>query len=192
MALERLPEHLPIPEDDGACAHLPGRRLPALSLRTTSGETVNLQDLPSLTVLYIHPMTGRPERALPKDWELIPGARGCTPQSCAFRDHHAELEALGADVYGLSSQPSAYQLEAKKRLHLPFELLSDERLELAALLKLPTLNVPELADTSPDISATLFKRVTLIIVIGKIEKVFYPVFPPDQNAQDVITYLMAR
>ena len=191
MALERLPDHLPIPEDDGACDHLPGRRLPALSLRATSGETVALQDLPSRTVLYIYPMTGRPERALPKDWELIPGARGCTPQSCAFRDHHAELKNLDADVYGLSSQPSAYQLEAKKRLHLPFELLSDEGLELAALLALPTLNVPELANTSPDISTTLFKRVTLIIAEGEIEKVFYPVFPPDQNAQDVIAYLTA-
>ena len=191
MALERLPDHLPIPEDDGACDHLVGMHLPALSLRATSGETVALQDLPSRTVLYIYPMTGRPERALPKDWELIPGARGCTPQSCAFRDHHAELRNLDADVYGLSSQPSAYQLEAKKRLHLPFELLSDEGLELAALLALPTLNVPELANTSPDISTTLFKRVTLIIAEGEIEKVFYPVFPPDQNAQDVIAYLTA-
>lgn len=189
MALESLPKHLPVPQDDGACDHLPGMHLPELNLRMTSGEMLALNQLVGRTVLYIYPMTGHPERNLPSDWDLLPGARGCTPQSCAFRDHHAELKALGADVYGISSQGSAYQLEAKQRLRLPFELLSDEQLELAQLLNLPTLEVAELRQLSPDIPSKLFRRVTLIISASRVEQVFYPVFPPDQNAVQVAAHL---
>ena len=190
MALENLPENLPVPQDDGACAHLVGTRVPNVALLETSGERVSLRDLAAKrTVLYVYPMTGRPDRTLPDDWETIPGARGCTPQSCSFRDHHAELRGLGASVYGLSTQPSPYQREAKERLHLPFELLSDAELEFGEALGLPTLEVEELAALSPDIPRRLLKRVTLILSGGKIERVFYPVFPPDQNAADVLAYL---
>ncbi len=192
MALENLPKNLPVPQDDGACARLAGMRVPDLALPATSGEQVALRNLAEeRTVLYVYPMTGRPDRTLPEDWETIPGARGCTPQSCSFRDHHAELRELGAAVYGLSTQPSAYQREAKERLHLPFELLSDAEFKLAAALGLPTLEVAELATVSPDIPQRLLKRVTLILSEGRIEHVFYPVFPPDRNAADVLAYLRA-
>jgi peroxiredoxin len=175
-----LPEDLPEPEDDGACDHLPGSRLPSMSLAATSGETVDLSALPGTTVVYIYPRTGRPDQELPTGWNDIPGARGCTPQSCAFRDHHA---ALGARVFGLSTQDSAYQREAVERLHLPFPLLSDEGLALGRALRLPAFEVDGM---------TLLKRVTLIVEDGRIEKVFYPVFPPDRNASDVVEWLAAH
>lgn len=185
-----LPTELPEPEDDGACNHLTGLELPNITLESTSAKRVLLSSIAKKrSVIYIYPMTGRPDRALPEAWDMIPGARGCTPQSCAFRDHYAELKALGADVYGLSTQAVAYQQEAKARLHLPFDLLSDHKLELVKALNLPTFEVADLASISSDISALLIKRVTLIVSAGKIDKVFYPVFPPDQNAQDVLRYL---
>ena len=175
-----LPANLPVPEDDSAAAHLPGLRLPDLSLPSTSGGTVLLSRLPSRTVLYLYPMTGRPGVPLPEGWDLIPGARGCTPESCGFRDHHAELRAAGAEVYGLSSQTTDYQLEAVSRLHLPFALLSDERLELADALRLPTFEVE---------GRRLFKRLTLVVSAGTIEHAFYPIFPPDAHAEQVLTWL---
>ena len=191
--LTDLPADLPVPQDDGACDHLSGLAVPDLRFAATSGEKVSLAHLTERrSVLYIYPMTGRPERELPPGWAELPGARGCTPQSCSFRDHHAELQALGADVCGLSSQPSAYQAEAKARLHLPFELLSDTELSLADALKLPTFEVEALAELSPDIPQRLYKRVTLIVSGGHIEKVFYPVFPPDLNALEVLAYLRAN
>jgi peroxiredoxin len=178
--LHGLPEDIPVPADDGACDHLPGMRLPPVTLLATSGEPVDLSSLPGRTVVYCYPRTGRPDEALPRGWDEIPGARGCTPQSCAFRDHHAELQRLGARVFGLSTQDSAYQREAVERLHLPFELLSDEDLALARALGLPTFEVEEMA---------LIKRLTLMIREGHIERVFYPVFPPGKNADEVIEWL---
>lgn len=181
--LNRLPDGLPVPLDDGACDHLPGLALPSVPLSTTSGDTVDLSLLPGRTVVYVYPRTGRPDQAVPTGWDEIPGARGCTPQSCAFRDHHAELQALGARVFGLSTQDTAYQSEAAARLHLPFPLLSDANLTFGRALDLPTFEVDGMV---------LLKRVTLIVRDGAIEHVFYPVFPPDQNAAEVIAWLAAH
>jgi peroxiredoxin len=175
-----LPNDLPVPEDDGAADHLPGMRLPPISLASTSGAVVDLTALPGRTVVYCYPMTGKPDRSLPAGWDEIPGARGCTPQSCSFRDHHAELRALGASVFGLSTQDTDYQSEAASRLHLPFALLSDSDLAFAGALDLPTFEVEGMV---------LLKRLTLIIDEGWIEKVFYPVFPPDRSAEEVVGWL---
>jgi len=175
-----LPKDLPVPIDDGACDHLPGLRLPSVPLLSTAGRLVDLSSLPGRTVVYCYPRTGRPDQELPQGWNEIPGARGCTPQSCAFRDHHRELQALGARLFGLSTQETDYQREAAERLDLPFELLSDAELAFARALRLPTFEVE---------SVTLIKRLTLIIRDGYIEKVFYPVFPPDAHPEEVIGWL---
>jgi peroxiredoxin len=175
-----IPENLPEPTDDGASDHLPGARVPSVSLMSTSGAPVDLSALPGRTVVYCYPLTGRPDGELPQGWDEIPGARGCTPQSCAFRDHHEELRTLGARVFGLSTQSTGYQQEAVDRLHLPFELLSDGDLGFAEALGLPTFDVEGMV---------LLKRLTMIINDGSIEKVFYPVFPPDKNADEVIWWL---
>jgi peroxiredoxin len=175
---------VPRPEDDGAARHLPGTAVPPVALPATDGTGIVLAELPGRTVLYIYPMTGRPGLALPEGWDEIPGARGCTPQSCAFRDHYRELTATGADrVYGLSTQATDYQREAALRLHLPFPLLSDAALRLTTALRLPVMLVG---------GATLLKRMALIIEDGVIAHVFYPVFPPDRNAADVLEWLRAR
>jgi peroxiredoxin len=175
-----LPKNLPAPDDDGACKHLTGMTLPSIALASTGGRTVDLASLRGRTVVYCYPRTGRPEREPPAGWNHIPGARGCTPQSCAFRDHHRELKERGAGVFGLSAQDTAYQREAVERLHLPFELLSDAGLAFARTLRLPTFEIA---------SMTLIKRLTLIILDGTVEKVFYPVFPPDENAREVVRWL---
>jgi peroxiredoxin len=182
--LHALPPDLPVPQDDGACAHLPGMRLPHLALPSTSGGAVDLSSLRGLTVIYCYPRTGRPDEEPPTGWDAIPGARGCTPQSCAFREHHRELRALGVDaLFGLSTQDTAYQREAHERLHLPFELLSDSRLAFSRALSLPTFEVDGMQ---------LIKRLTLVICDGTIERVFYPVFPPDRNAAEVTEWLARR
>ena len=177
--LYELPADLPIPIDDGGCDHLPELRLSPVPLRSTKGTLVDLAALSGRTVVYCYPRTGRPDEEPTKGWNEIPGARGCTPQSCAFRDHFKELQALGAQVCGLSTQSTEYQQEVAQRLHLPFELLSDAKLAFANALRLPTFQVD---------SMTLIKRLTLIIRDGRIEKVFYPVFPPDKNAQEVLEW----
>jgi peroxiredoxin len=178
-----LPADLPAPSDDGAARHLEGCRLPDLALPATDGSSVDLARLPGRTVVYIYPRTGEPGKPPPDGWDAIPGARGCTPQSCAFRDHFAELKALGvARLYGLSTQDTAYQREAVDRLHLRFAILSDAALELARELNLPTFEVAGM---------TLLKRMAWVIDDGTITKVFYPVFPPDRNAEEVIAYLRA-
>lgn len=178
-----LPDDLPVPVDDGAGAHLRGRELPALSFPATSGGTIDLRAASAGTfVLYLYPRTGRPGVDPPTGWNEIPGARGCTPQACAFRDHHDELARLGASVAGLSSQATEHQREAAERLHLPFPLLSDPELRLATALELPTFEVD---------GTRLYKRLTLIARAGVIVKVFYPVFPPDRNAAEVIAWLEA-
>jgi peroxiredoxin len=180
--LYELPKDLPAPQDDGACAHLAGMKLPPIGLPSTRGRVVDLSRLAGTAVVYVYPRTGRPDQELPTGWNAIPGARGCTPQSCAFRDHHEELQRAGAaHVFGLSTQDSAYQREAVERLHLPFELLSDAGLQLARALTLPTFEVDGM---------TLIRRLTLILRDGAIEKVFYPVFPPDRNAADVLAWLV--
>jgi len=189
--LYELPKDLPVPQDDGACDHLTGMKLPAIALRSTRGGTVDLAGLGGTTVIYIYPRTGRPDREVPTGWNEIPGARGCTPQSCAFRDHFEELKRAGAArVFGLSTQDTAYQREAVERLHLPFELLSDEKLKFAKALKLPTFEVDGMK---------LIRRLTLIARDRQIApsrrgepaivKVFYPVFPPDRNAGEVLAWL---
>lgn len=185
--LQSLPDDLPVPQDDGACDHLRGTRLPSIALMSTSGKSIDLsQDDATWTVVYCYPRTGRPDQELPggtQAWNAIPGARGCTPQSCAYRDHHAELTALHATVYGLSTQDTAYQSEAVARLHLPFALLSDENLAFAKALRLPTFTFAD---------HTLIRRLTLIIRAGRIEEVFYPVFPSDADAGKVIAWLASH
>jgi peroxiredoxin len=175
-----LPEGIPIPTDDGAADHLPGIRIPSVPLISISGDTVDLSALSGKTVVYCYPMTGRPDRDPPQGWDEIPGARGCTPQSCSFRDHHAELRDLDARVFGLSTQDTEYQKEAAGRLHLPFQLLSDEKLAFAEALSLPAFEAEGMI---------VLKRLTLVIEDGRIEKVFYPVFPPSKNAEEVLAWL---
>lgn len=175
-----LPKDLPRPIDDGAANHLQGMSLPTTALPATNGAIIDLAAIPGRFVIYIYPMTGRPGVPLPDGWDSIPGARGCTPQSCSFRDHFSELNALNTSVFGLSTQTTDYQKEARDRLHLPFELLSDSGLTLKKLLRLPTFTVAGME---------LYKRLTLIIENGRIQKVFYPVFPADQNAEDVLAWL---
>jgi peroxiredoxin len=176
-----LPTGLPAPEDDGAADHLPGLTLPSVPLASTSGGTVDLASVAGSVVVYAYPRTGVPGQApLVDDWDSIPGARGCTPESCGFRDHHAELAAAGADVLGLSTQDTAYQREAVERLRLPFALLSDEQHALTDAIGLPTLDVA---------GQRLMKRITLLVTDGRIERVWYPVFPPDTHAEEVLRWL---
>jgi peroxiredoxin len=175
---------IPRPVDDGAASHLAGMRMPSVPLAATDGTLVDLSSLAGLVVVYAYPRTGKPGVENPAGWDLIPGARGCTPQSCAFRDHFAELKGLGVErLFGLSTQDPSYQREAAERLHLPFPILSDEHLRLTAALRLPTFQTSGM---------TLLKRFTLVIRDAQIEHVFYPVFPPDQNAGDVVAWLAAE
>ena len=172
---------IPAPEDDGAADHLTGMALPDVALPATVGSDVALSKIEGRTVVYIYPMTGQPNVALPDGWDDIPGARGCTPQSCSFRDHFAELKQLGVGhVFGLSSQDTPYQQEVAERLHLPFPILSDETGALREALNLPSMEVE---------GRVLLKRMAWVIDDGVIVKVFYPVFPPDQNAEAVIGWL---
>lgn len=179
----QLPANLPVPQDDGACDHLPGCSMPDLDLASTSGERVHPGHRSGVTVLYAYPLTGRPGVALPEGWDAIPGARGCTPESCGFRDLHREFQQLGAEVFGLSTQTSEYQREVRDRLHLPFELLSDEAFALTDALRLPTFSVE---------GRRLLRRHTLILRSGRIERVFYPIFPSDRHAAEVVAYLKAN
>ena len=178
--LTKLPKDLPVPVDDGAASHLEGLLLPDLVLQSTDGSSVNFKDLSGRWVIYVYPMTGRPDVPLPDGWDGIPGARGCTPQSCSFRDTYAELKALNTGVVGLSTQTTEYQREVRDRLHLQFQLLSDSTLRLRNTMQLPTFTVAGIE---------LYKRLTLIAHEGRIEKIFYPVFPPDQNADEVLIWL---
>ena len=178
-----LPDDLPVPKDDGAAKHLFGLRLPNISLSATNGDAINLSRLAGRTVVYVYPRTGRPGQPLPTGWDAIPGARGCTPQSCAFRDHYAEMKALGVkQLYGLSTQDLDYQREAVARLHLPFAILSDKEFKLMRALNLPSFEVDGM---------TLIKRMAWVIDDGTISHVFYPVFPPDKSAAQVIAWIQA-
>lgn len=175
---------LPAPEDDGAAAHLAGAHLADVALPSTAGGSVSLAKLAGRTVLFVYPMTGTPGVALPEGWDAIPGARGCTPHACAFRDLHAELTGAGASaVFGLSTQTLEEQKATVARLHLPFPLLSDAGLAFARALSLPEMGVS---------GKTMIKRMALIIDDGTVTHVFYPVFPPDRNAADVLAWLKAN
>lgn len=179
----QLPADLPVPQDDGAVRHLAGMKLADIALAVTDGRQVNLSRLAGRTVVYVYPRTGRPGQALPTGWDGIPGARGCTPQSCGFRDHFAELRRLGVTaLFGLSTQDTAYQREVVERLHLPFAILSDEKLQLTRAMRLPTFEVDAM---------TLIKRMAWVIDDAVITKVFYPVFPPDKSAEEVVIWLQA-
>jgi peroxiredoxin len=183
--LTSLPDGLPVPRDDGAAAHLAGVRLPPVTLAATDGSTVRLDALgQGRSVLYVYPLTGRPGVDLPEGWDNIPGARGCTPEACGFRDHHDDLCQAGASrVYGLSSQSGDYQRELVDRLHLPFAMLSDPEFTVRNALGLPTF----VANGIP-----LYRRLTMIIDDGSVEHVFYPVFPPDRHAEQVVDWLQAH
>ncbi len=178
--LNTLPEGLPIPLDDGLAAHLEGLYLPEASLASTSGHDVHLSAISGRLVIYVYPLTGSPDVPLPDGWDEIPGARGCTPQACDFSDHHLELQHLNTMVFGLSSQTTEYQLELKHRLHLPFDLLSDDAFQLKSYLSLPVFKASGLL---------LYKRLTMIVENSLIKKVFYPVFPPNRNALQVVDWL---
>ncbi len=179
-----LPADIPVPQDDGGARHLTAVKLPDLPLAATRGGAFNLAIIAGRTVLYVYPRTGVPGVELPPGWDDIPGARGCTPQSCGFRDHFAELKELGVDhVFGLSTQDTDYQREAAERLHLPFPILSDAELKFTGALRLPTFSTSGM---------TLLKRMALVVDDGVISKVFYPVFPPDRNAAEVVAWLRAN
>lgn len=175
---------LPVPVDDGACSHLTGMSVPSIGLLSTLGDTIHLDRQTSpWTVVYAYPRTGLPNSDSPPGWDAIPGARGCTPQNCAFRDHHTELRRLGAAVYGLSTQPTEYQQEMAARLQLPFPVLSDADLLLTTALRLPTFRYGEW---------TLLRRLTLLLREGTIRKVFYPVFPSNADAPWAVAWLESQ
>jgi peroxiredoxin len=181
---DSLPPDLPVPEDDGAADHLPGAELPSLSLPVAGGGRFDLRGSAAagLLVAFVYPRTGTPGRSLPPGWDEIPGARGCTPQSCAFRDRHGALKGLGATVVGISAMDPAEQRDFARRQEIPYPLLNDGPLRLRDDLGLPTFDV---------LGTTLYKRLTFVARAGRIEKVFYPVFPPDRNAADVEAWLRA-
>ena len=178
-----LPGNLPIPEDDGACDHLPGTTLPDVALQSTTGDQVPLNDLSGRNVIFCYPRIAGPDEAVPEDWNRIPGARGCTPESCAFRDLYREFQSLNVDVYGLSTQGTDDQQEASERLHLPYPLLSDADHVVTHSLNLPTLTWRD---------RQWMRRLTLIVQDGSVEHVFYPVFPPDTHADDVLAWLRSH
>jgi len=176
-----LPDNLPVPQDDGACAHLPGLKMPRLALPTTAGSTVDFSSLPGRNVIFCYPKTGAPGKNPPASWDLIPGARGCTPQNCSFRDEYANFAPAGVkQIFGVSTQSSSYQQEAAERLRLPYSLVSDEKLAFAHALNLPTFDFE---------GEILIKRMTLIVDEGVTTHVLYPVFPPDKSAADTLEWI---
>lgn len=181
--LNQLPTDLPVPLDDHACDHLVGLKLPSIDLRTTLDRNLNLDQLKNPTIIFFYPRTGEPDQPAPADWDLIPGARGCTPQSCGFRDLHQEFKNLGFQIFGLSSQDTEYQKEFVERNHIPFEILSDEYFQLTNSLKLPTFEYN---------NRRLIKRMAWVVDDAKIKKVFYPVFPPNENAATVLKWLRSK
>lgn len=181
--LSELPSNLPAPLDDGACNHLIGKPLPDIFLDSTQNTPINLSAIKGWVAIYCYPITGKPNVPLPDGWDEIPGARGCTPQSCGYRDNYAALTRLKTQIFGLSTQATIYQQEAADRLHLPYALLSDEKLDFAYTMQLPTFQVDNMQ---------LIKRLTLIAYDGVIRHCIYPVFPPDKNAEDVIDWLVSH
>lgn len=181
---QSFPSDVPKPEDDGACNHLQGTTLPSVSLPSTSGSPVDLSKLSGLTILFCYPRTAGPNETVPDSWNQIPGARGCTPQACSFRDASSDFAEHGvARIFGCSTQDTAYQQELRERTHLPYHILSDEKLDLVSALKLPTFEFN---------GATLIKRMSMAIQDGKIVRVWYPVFPPGESAGEVLKWLKSR
>lgn len=180
--LTYLPPNLPVPTDDGACDHLDGLQIPDIQLAATDGTMLRLRDIPGRLVIYCYPMTGPSHIPLPPGWDEIPGARGCTPQACSFRDHYQELQQLQTTVFGMSTQSPEMQRSERERIHLPFHLLSDEHRYFSEALRLPVHMVDSLI---------LIKRLTLVFENGYIRKHFYPVFPPDKHIDEVLAYLKA-
>jgi peroxiredoxin len=180
VSLYALPDDLPVPVDDGACDHLEGMPVPALTLESSNGPVDLVQFGEERAVVYIYPRTGHPDHPVPETWDAIPGARGCTPQSCGFRDHADDLRALGAKVAGLSVQTLEDQVELSERLGILFPVIADPELALRDALSLPTFEFE---------GVTLYTRVTLVFEAGRIAKCFYPVFPPDKNAEEVVAWL---
>lgn len=179
--LYNLPPDLPVPIDDGACDHLPGLLVPSIKIKTTSDTWVELKEIArNPSVIFFYPRTGEPDKPTPPGWDLIPGARGCTPQSCSFRDFYAEFKTAGYEVFGASSQTTDYQKEFVARNHIPFEILSDSEFKLTEALKLPTFTYNGMR---------LIKRMALVLNDGKVQKVFYPVFPPNENAATVLAWI---
>lgn len=181
--LANLPASLPVPENDGGCSHLLDRVLPRVVLPSTAGRMVNLAELNVPSVLFFYPRNAQPHESIPEEWNMVPGARGCTPHSCGFRDLHQEFKLLGFQVFGVSTQDTDYQKELVNRVHLPFEILSDAKFELARALQLPTFEFRGLR---------LLKRMAWVVEGCKITRVFYPVFPPDKNADEVLAWLKVR
>jgi peroxiredoxin len=182
--LYNIPADLPVPVDDGACKHLVGMQVPRITLVSTANQRVNMAEAGrERTVVYCYPRTGKPGAAIPNGWDAIPGARGCTPETCSFRDHYKQLRELKTQVFGLSTQTTEYQQEVVERLHLPFAILSDADFAFTNALRLPTFEFE---------GVRLLKRLTLILSSGKIEKVFYPVFPPDKHAEEVVAWLAGQ
>lgn len=181
--LNQIPPNLPVPTDDGLADHLVGMRLPSIGLQATNGTKIDLSQVQGHFVVYCYPRTGTPNSQLPEGWDQIPGARGCTPQSCAYRDHYQEIKALGSEVFGLSVQTTEYQTEMVNRLHLPFPVLSDQHFEFQRALNLPKFEVAGM---------TLLKRLTLIIKDGVVEAVHYPVFPSDSDPAWVLDRLQSQ
>jgi peroxiredoxin len=181
--LNKIPEGLPVPVDDGACSHLMGSAFPDIKLLSTAGRSIHLNEMNHPTVIFFYPRTGEPSKPAPPDWDLIPGARGCTPQSCGFRDLYKEFQALRFQVFGASTQDPEYQKEFVHRNHVPFEILSDSKFDLTNAMNLPTFNYNGMR---------LIKRMAWIVEGGKISKVFYPVFPPNENAATVLSWLRSR
>lgn len=183
MSIYRLPVDLPVPVDDGAADHLVGLAVPRLVFDSSHGPVDLASFAESRAVLYVYPATGVPDRPSPDGWDAIPGARGCTPQSCAFRDRAGDLADLGTRVAGLSAQSLEQQIEFAQREHMPFPVISDPSLRLGESLALPTFEFD---------GVTLYKRITLVLEAGKVSHVFYPVFPPHRNADEVVAWLRAR
>jgi len=183
--LYELPKDLPVPQDDGAANHLTGAEVPPVALMSTQGRRVSLAEVSrrGRVVVFGYPRTGVPDRDPPPGWDAVPGARGCTPQTCGFRDHHEEYRSLGTEVFGLSVQDTDYQREMAGRLKLPFEVLSDVDHELRRAMRLPTFDIQ---------GNTLLKRIALVLNKGRVEKVFYPVFPPDRSSAEVLAWLRAN
>jgi len=176
-----LPSNLPVPKDDGACDHLPGKVLPSISLSSTSGQSVDLSKVSGLCIVFCYPRMAPPSEDVPKEWDDIPGARGCTPQACSFRDLAKQLSKHGVEtLYGLSTQDVDFMKEAKERLHLPYDLLSDVKLDFANAMGIPTFDYQ---------GETRIKRVTLAVKDGKVVKHWYPIFPSSENAPNVLKWL---
>ncbi|MBI3440508.1 MAG: peroxiredoxin [Proteobacteria bacterium] len=181
-SLMKLPDNLPVPVDDGSCDHLQGANIPSIEMQTTQGRFVNLKDITQVsTVIFFYPRTGEPNKPVPPDWDLIPGARGCTPQSCGFRDLYQEFKSMGFQIFGASTQETSYQQEFISRSHIPFEILSDKDYQLTEALHLPTFTYGGIR---------LLKRMAWILKNGKIVKVFYPIFPPNTCAETVLNWIL--